>query len=172
MSIEDEIIDKAARNMLFPLLPQAAGATVRRAMFVAEGLWNELNSPEGDAAWEDRIGKLRADLEVFVVEAAITPKYLFLLYPARDAVWEIRSAKNAPSLRVLGLFPKKDILVSTNHARRDVLGGWQSRQWKQIKRVATAMWRQVFPTYNPVVTTNVHDVCSGANDEIFYKERP
>lgn len=171
MSIEDEIIDRAQRRMLFPLIPKAPGATIRRAMFVAEALWNELNSPVGDAAWEDRIGRLRADLEVFVVEPTITPKYLFLLYPARDAVWEIRSAKDAPSMRVLGLFPRKDILVSTNHVRRDVLGGWQSREWKQIKRVACAVWRQLFPTYNPVVTKRVDEVCSGASNEIFYKER-
>ena len=54
--------------MLFPLVPKAPGATIRRALFVGEALWQELNSPEGDAAWEERIGRLRADLEVFVVE--------------------------------------------------------------------------------------------------------
>jgi len=140
-------------------------------MFVAENLWNELNSPEGDPEWDDRIGKLRADLEVFVVEATITPKYLFLLYPAGDAVWEIRSSRDDPSLRVLGLFPVTDVFVSTNYARRDNLGGWQNRAWKEIKRAARAIWRNLFPTYDPIVTTNVNEVCSGASNEIFYKER-
>ncbi len=171
MSIEDEIIDRATRGMIFPLIPQAAGATIRRAMFIAESLWNELNSPEGDPEWEERIGKLRADLEVFVVEASITPKYLFLLYPAADAVWEIRSARDDPSLRVLGLFPIRDTLVSTDYERRERLGGWQSREWKTIKRRARAMWRKLFPTYNPIVATDVRRVCSGATNEIFYKER-
>jgi len=157
--------------MLFPLIPQAAGATIRRAMFVAENLWTELNSPEGDPTWDERIGKLRADLEVFVTEASIVPKYLFLLYPARDAVWEIRSAKDDPSLRVLGLFPIRDVFVSTDYAKRESLGGWQSRQWKAIKRAARAAWRALFPTYNPIVTTDVRRVCSGATNEIFYKER-
>lgn len=157
--------------MLFPITPQAAGATIRRAMFVGEQLWKELNSPEGDAEWEERIGRLRADLELFVTESAIAPRYLFLLYPARDAVWEIRSIRDRPSLRVMGLFPEMDVLVSTNHARREDLGGWQSRDWKTVKRMALSVWRKLFPTYDPLVTTKVGEVCSGATNEVFYKER-
>lgn len=172
MSIEDEIIDRHKRGMLFALTPKAAGATIRRALFVEEWLWRDLNSPEGeDQEWEERIGKLQADLEIFVVEETITPKYLFLLYPAADAVWEIRSAADQPSLRVLGLFPLKDAFVSTNFARREALEGWQSRGWKIVKRMARAMWRKLFPTYAPVTTIDVNEVCSGATDEIFYKER-
>ena len=140
-------------------------------MFVAEDLWNELNSPEGDPEWDERIGKLRADLEVFVIEASIVPKYLFLLYPAHDAVWEIRSTKDDPSLRVMGLFPIQDTFVSTEYARRDMLGGWESREWKIIKRRACAIWRNLFFAYDPIVTIDVKQVCSGATDEIFYKER-
>jgi len=171
MSIDDVIIDCVRRQRLFPLVPKADGATIRRAMFVAEELWGDLNTPTGDAEWEERIGKLRADLEVFVTEPSIAPKYLFLLYPATDAVWEIRSVKDQPSLRVLGLFPASDVFVSTNHARREELGGWQSQGWKLVKRAARAVWRQLFPTYLPTVTTKVEDVCSGATNEIFYKER-
>lgn len=171
MSIQDEILDRVGRHMLYPLAPQAAGATIRRALFVAEKLWSELNSPVGDDAWEERVGRLRADLEVFVTEPTIAPKYLFLLYPARDAVWEIRSTRDDPSLRVMGLFPEMDVFVSTNHARRDELGGWQTREWKIVKRAAVAIWRQLFPTYKPIVTTSVADVCTGATNEIFYKER-
>lgn len=171
MSIEDEILDRVRRKMIFPLTPRAAGATIRRALFVGEQLWNQLNSPEGDEEWEERIGRLRADLEVFVTEPKITPRYLFLLYPAADAVWEIRSVQDKPSLRVLGLFPGIDVFVLTNHARREDLGGWQSREWKLVKRTAAAVWRQIFPSYRATVTTNVHEVCSGASNEIFYKDR-
>jgi len=171
MSIEDEILDRVRRGMLFPLVPKAAGAPVRRAMFVAERLWNMLNSPEGDAEWEERIGKLRADLEIFVTESSVTPRYLFLLYPASDGVWEIRSVRNLPSLRVLGLFADTDVFVSTNHALREELGGWQSREWKHVKRFARAVWRQLFPAFPPKITMNVDEVCSGATHEIFYKER-
>ena len=179
MSIEDEVLDKCRRKMLFPLLPKAAGAPVLRAMFVAEGLWKDLNSTEGDPVWDERIGRLRADLEVFVTEASINPKYLFHLYPAADAVWEIRSVKDDPSIRVLGLFPVKDAFVSTNYVLREALVerragklvDWQSRGWKSVKRMAKAVWRSLFGTYQPIISTDAKQVCSGATDEIFYKER-
>jgi len=171
MSITDEIIDKVKRGMLHPLLPKAAGETARRAMFVSEPLWKILDSPEGDESWERRVGELRADLETFVIGDEIHPRYLFLLYPARDAVWEIRSTENDPSIRVLGLFPQKDAYIATNHALRELLGGWQSREWKEIKRTASAIWRWLFPTYNPIATTDVHLVVSGAINGKYYKDR-
>jgi hypothetical protein len=71
----------------------------------------------------------------------------------------------------MGLFPISDTLVSTDYERRETLGGWQSREWKKVKRRARAVWRVLFPTYDPVVTTDLKQVCSGATNEIFYKER-
>jgi len=172
MSIEDEIVDKVERKMLYPLIPKAAGTTIRRAMFIGEDLWATLNAPPGEnAEWEDRIGRLQADLEVFVTEQNITPSYLFLLCPSSEAVWEIRSVRDQPSLRVLGLFPLKDTFVSTNLAKREDLGGWQSRAWVEVKKAARAIWRKLFSTYRPIETKNINDVCSGAIGEIFYKDR-
>lgn len=169
MSIEDEIVDKVNRGMLFPLTPKAAGAPIRRALFVGEALWNDLNSTEGDTEWDERMGRLQADLEVFVIEEFIEPKYLFRLWPPRDAVWEIRSVRDKPSIRVLGLFALKDVFVSTNYALRETLGGWQSRAWRDVKRIAKAIWRQLFPTYRPVVNMNVSEVISGAVDGRYFK---
>lgn len=170
MSIDDEILDKVGRGMLFPLTPLAKGETAIRAMFVAEDLWNLLQSPEGDDEWEQRIGELQADLERFITDSSLDPKYLFLLYPSRDAVWEIRSVGSDPSIRVLGLFPKQDVFVATNHALRRDLGGWQSRAWKAVKRLAGTIWRQLFPTYTPIKTINVHDVITGALDGKYFKD--
>lgn len=158
--------------MLFPLIPKAAGAPILRAMFLSEALAEALNSPEGeDLEWEERLGKLQADLETFVIEPSITPKYLFLLFPGQDATWEIRSARDAPSIRVLGLFAECDLFIATNFAKREDLGGWQSRQWKTVKRAAKAAWRRLFPSYAPLITVDVRLVCSGATNDIFYKQR-
>lgn len=170
MSIQNEMKDRYRRGMLYPLKPQSPFADMLRTMLVDESLWKELCSPEGDLEWETRIGELRADLEDFCVSPAIHPRYLFLLYPARDAVWEIRSVQR-PSLRVLGLFAMKDVYVATKIARRSDLGGWQSREWKIVKRAAKAAWRRLFPTYDAVVTANVHDVVTGALDGHFYARR-
>lgn len=171
MSIEDEILERNARGMLFPLSPLAPGTTAKRSMFVEERLWKLLQSPEGDDEWEKRVAYLRADLEVFVTGEVIGPKYLFLLYPARDAVWEIRSVQEEPSIRVLGFFPKKDVYVAATFALREELGGWQSREWKTVKRFAAAVWRKLFPSYRPITTTKVEEVVTGALDGKYFKCR-
>jgi hypothetical protein len=155
--------------MLFPILPRARGSTIRRAMFVSESLHKVIESPEGDEGWEQRVAELRADLEVFVEARTIDPKYLFRLYPARDGVWEIRSVRDNPSIRVLGLFAWKDVFIATNHAFREDLGGWESREWKNVKRAALASWRQMFPTYDQKVTTSVQLLVTGALDGKYFK---
>jgi hypothetical protein len=120
---------------------------------------------------EDRMGRLRADLEVFASSPTIDPKYLFHLYPARDAVWEIRSVRAAPSIRVLGLFAEKDAFIATTFALREELGGWQSREWRQVKRTAKQKWASLFHPYGPRVTTHVHDVVTGAINGKYFKTR-
>lgn len=169
MSIHDEIIDRWGRQMLFPITPKARGATIRRALFVNEALNSVLTSPEGDREWEQRVGALRADLEVFVEAPTIGPKYLFLLYPARDAVWEIRSTGDDPSIRILCLFADKDVLIATGHALREELGGWESREWKVVKRDARAAWRRLFDPDKPVQGTDARTLVTGALDGKYFR---
>lgn len=172
MSIEQLIHWRVNEKRLFPLLPEAAGATPRRAMFLSSELWDLLSADHMvDPDMEDRLGKLQADLEFFVENGAIDPKYLFHLYPARDAVWEIRSVRPDPSIRVLGLFAKKDLFIATNHVLRADLGGWQSREWKAVKRAARARWAQMFHPYMPQIGTDVTQLVTGALDGRYFKER-
>jgi hypothetical protein len=171
MSIDDEIIDRWQRGMLRPLLPRARGSAGERAMFVCESMWEELNRTYEDWEHERRLGALQAHLEVFSSGEPIGPKYLFLLYPAQDGVWEIRHPEDYPSLRVLGLFARKDVFIAMDLVRRDELGGWQDRRWKEVKRRAAARWRGVFFTEPPLITTQISDVVSGADDGIYYKSR-
>jgi hypothetical protein len=172
MSIEDEIADRVQREMLFPLLPLAPGEAAIRALFIGRRLWEVLESPEGDAEWEERVGKLRADLEQFVIATELPPKYLFLLYHPREGVWEIRSVADAPSIRVLGLFAAKDVFVAGEVALREQLGGWQSREWKNVKRNARAVWNALFNLYRPVITTEVNEVITGAISGRYFKSDP
>lgn len=169
MSIHDEIVDRVRRQMIYPVLPRAKGGTIRRALFVSEALHAFLTSPKGDLDWERRVAELQADLEVFVEARTIDPKYLFLLYPARDAVWEIRSVREQPSIRVLGLFASKDIFIATNHALREDLGGWESREWRTVKRAARAEWRRLFNPYDPTTGTDAKALVTGALDGKYFK---
>lgn len=169
MSIEDLIRDRVVKGMLYPLIPKAAGASPRRAMFVSEDLWRVLSTEHHDEDMEERLGILQADLELFVEGQPIDPKYLFLLYPPRDAVWEIRSLRPTPSIRVLGCFAMKDVFIATNMELREKLGGWQSRQWKAVKRSARTRWGHLFHPYTPVSSTNIHDLVTGAIHAKYFK---
>jgi hypothetical protein len=171
MSIDRLIHWRVAEKRLFPLLPRAAGGTVRRAMFLSEELWELLATSHEDLEMEERIGGLQADLETFVESPTIDSKYLFLLYPARDAVWEVRSVRPDPSIRVLGLFAADDVFVATNYALRESLGSWQSREWKEVKRVAHRRWTQLFHPYQPRMETSARRLVSGAIDGRYFKER-
>ncbi|WGR91965.1 hypothetical protein MTX26_16770 [Bradyrhizobium sp. ISRA443] len=147
MSIEEIIGFRVSDGMLFPLIPKARGATARRAMYVSEDIWALLSTTHEDEELEERLGILQADLELFADGQPIDPKYLFLLSPIRDAVWEIRSVRPEPSIRVMCLFAKKDVLIATNIALRENLGGWDSKAWKEAKRLARARWNVLFHTY-------------------------
>jgi hypothetical protein len=123
MSIVDEITWRVGEGRLFPLIPRAPGSTARRAMYVSEDIMSLLATTHADPEMEDRMGILQADLELFAEGQAIDPKYLFRLYPAVDCVWEIRSVRPEPSIRVLGLFADQDVFIATNVALRENLGG-------------------------------------------------
>jgi hypothetical protein len=110
-----------------------------------------------------------ADLEAFVEGIALHPRYLFLLFPAREGVWEIRSMRPDPSIRVLGRFADVDVFIATNYALRHELGGWRSRAWRDVKLSARTVWTNLFHTYRPIITTNVHDVVTGAINGKYFK---
>lgn len=169
MSIEDLIVDRVDGGMLFPLYPRAAGAGPRRLMLVAESLWDFLQSAGPDDEWEDRKGFLLADLEAFADLEQIGPKYLFLLSPSREGVWEIRSTRPNPSIRVLGRFIARDVFVATNYALRDELGGWKSRRWRDVKLMSRTVWAWLFQQQQPLITTDVTNVVSGAIDGRYFK---
>ena len=169
MSIDALIHAAVKEKRLFPLLPRAAGEAPHRAMFLSENLWELLNTSWDDPAMETRLGILEADLELFVQGSAIDPKYLFLLYPLREGVWEIRSVREDPSIRVLGLFVRKDVFFAANYALREDLGGWDSREWRQVKRIARTEWTRVFHAYQPMISSKVQDVATGAIDGRYFK---
>jgi hypothetical protein len=172
MSIDALIKAREAAGMLFPLSLRAPGATPKRAMFISEALNGVLNSPEGDEAWERRVAELQADLEYFVEGRAIDPKYMFLLYHSREAVWEIRSVREQPSIRVLGRFADTDVFVATNYALREDLGGWETRAWRDVKVMARTVWNNLFHPYQPKTSLQISNLVSGALNGQYFRNPP
>jgi hypothetical protein len=171
MSIADEILDRSVRKMLYPLWPKRRGDTLYRAMMLSEEMFVALTAKRADPNEESRFEILRADLELFSTSQRIDGKYLFHLYPAEDAVWEIRSVREDPSIRVLGFFADYDVFIAMTYVLREALGGWQSREWKMMKRRALAQWRALFAAYDPRHGTDPRQHMSGVIDGKFFRDR-
>jgi len=169
MSILDLIAARVDDGMLHPLFPRAAGTSAKRAMLIANDLWNFIQASGPDDEWETRKGQLQADLETFATGDPIGPKYLFLLSHSRHGVWEIRSVRPRPSIRVLGRFIAKDVFVATNYALRSELGDWDSWAWRDAKVMARTVWARLFHTYQPLITTDINRVVSGALNGKYFK---
>ena len=170
MSIVTILRDKLASGMLHILVPKVPGDSHRRVLVIGSRLWEEIESEPRDSAWEVRIGQLKADLENFVISEQIRPSYLFRLYPRADAVWEIRSVEEDPSIRVFGLFVEKDVFLATNYALRSELKEWESREWKQARRNSIVEWNGLMHQFQPMRGDDIHAFVSGAIDGKYWKD--
>ena len=167
----DEVIRwRVNEGRLFLLRPRRLSTAWRRTLLVAAPLWEMLNSPEGeDEVWEKRVAELAADLEAFLSASQIVPKYLFLLSPTAQGVWEIRSTQPDPQMRILGCFAKRDVFVAIDHQFRNELGQFESLAWRAAKRHCLAQWRNLFHPWEQKKETNVHLLVSGAIHAKFFR---
>lgn len=168
MSIRKEINHRVLEGRLKEL-PLRAGRKKRR-LYVESTLYEEIFVERDDPEIMDRYTKLEADLSVFVTSPTINPDYLYLLYPRRDKVWEIRSVMPKPQLRVFGFFAEKDTFIATNHEYRNNLGGFDSTHWRREKRRAVATWRNLFGSYDPMDSEDIGDLVTGAINGKYFRD--
>lgn len=169
MSTKDILKMAVEAGNLVLLVPLSPRATKRRALYVTNELWKLLDAQTEDDITEERYGKLRADLETFVVERDLYPHYLYWLTPRGDLVWEIRSTADAPSLRVLGRFAEPDSFVALTIEARSELGGWNSPSWKRARRTTVQRWHTVLPV-PPIQGVTENDFFSGAISGQYWKK--
>ena len=171
MSLAQQIVVDQVNSMrLVPLIPLSRRAQIRRALFVTEKLQALLDGRTQDEITEERFGALRADLEVFVTQQNLYPKYLFWLTPRRDLVWEIRSVEDKPSLRVLGRFAAYNVYVALTIEERAELEGWNSIQWKRAIRTCVQRWATLFHPHNPQHGNQANDFFSGSIRSSYFKK--
>lgn len=160
MSIYDELLFWVKERELFEFQSQMPGTLPLRRMFVSK----DLNA----APWhQERYGLLRADLDRFTEGAMISIRlppskdvqaYLAFLEPVSDRVWEIRSTKPEPQLRVFGHFATTDTFVALMWNERTKLV--DQEDWSFAIKECQAEWRRLFPAYEPLAGTNVYDYVS------------
>lgn len=143
---------------------------MRRAMLVSADVMQTLEATTNDALTDERLGRLRADLEVFVSEPVIYPKYMFWLTPKRDFVWEVRSVEDEPSIRVLGRFIGHDAFVALTVETRDELKGWNSPSWKRAIRTCVQRWNTIFNPYPCHTGSKPDDFFTGSVPVQYFKK--
>jgi hypothetical protein len=177
MSIRDIINDWCGQSELFLLTPVLDSDPIERVLFVSRDIYAAVTDL-GDGV-DERMGRLRAHLEVFVrgdvITIAMDPyragrAYMARLQPRRDEIWEIRD-RSSPSIRVFGSFTELDTFVALTWQWRSILGAPLRRardtirkiaasindparqpwprMWQIEQRACKAEWRKKFPAHNP-----------------------
>ena len=175
MSIDNWITELERCGELHALQPVLPGDPVVRRIWLSAEVQALIEGPWPNAKWEIRCGKLRADLEAFVIGheigVCLTPyqagtAYMALLSPVKDGIWDIRSRDPQPGLRILGAFAMQDGFVALVPASRSVgtdlpirgpLGDRNSAAWKAAVRDCKAKWRRLFPMFQRIGGDNIHD---------------
>jgi hypothetical protein len=160
MSIRDEVDRRCEEGRLLAVYPRARWAPVRRMLYVSEELHDLLTQSWPDPGASQRWAQLEASLSHFVEGGVIDDKYMRPLERPARYVWEIRSRRPKPSIRVFGRFAEVDVFIATNAAYRKPLGGKGSRAWRDEIVGCTTIWRQLFPAHQPIESDDVHDCVS------------
>lgn len=169
MSIKDDLFTAVQNGVVVRLTPYISRDRPLRALLMhSEGMEEIVNLEHGDDDWTQRLWELRADLEHFIFSPNIDCNYLKPLNPRSKGVYEIRSRRPKPSIRVFGMFIAKDVFFITHYAKRAELGGgWKNHEFKQEIHKCRAAWRTVFPGYAAKISESggIKDLVTGGQDE-------
>lgn len=168
MSISDEIQNLVKSNDLVPVRPRRpiGGRQLRRYMFLSRSLNDEIQCQISDG--NTRFAELEADLAYFLFAIVLEKTFIKQLLPPTDGVWEIRSYREQPSIRVFGQFASRNIFIATSVRYRADLMELGSLEWKYEQRRTRHLYRQLLPSYPARTTVNAHKLFDGAIDDRYY----
>jgi len=169
MSMRDEIRFRVEEGRLIVLEPALPTSPVVRTMLVAPNIADLLNGPWSNQQEEYRFGRLRSDFDAFIeglyISACMVPysaktAYIASLDPPAEGVWEIRSRDPKPSLRVFGFFAEVDVFIALTIFNRNLLGGSNTREWRDAIVGCKAEWRKLFSPYQPLIAETINEYIS------------
>ena len=169
MSIKHEAASLVAGGKLRLVTPKVPSDRSLRKLYLTRELFDKVYEEKEGLSEIEMFANLIADLEVFVTSETIDPDYLWCLEPSQDGIWEIRSKRQEPQIRVFGVFAAKNIFVGTHHKLRGDLGNKNSEQWKIEIRSAKSIWRNLFPAYTHKKTNDLNQLFTGALDEKYFR---
>ncbi|MEJ1965145.1 MAG: hypothetical protein WDO56_27850 [Gammaproteobacteria bacterium] len=140
-------------------------------MYLFEDLFEAMQDPSLRGAQLQRFAELEATLAEFVTSRNLDPQYVFLLTPTKDGIWEIRSARPEPQIRVFGFFADRDAFVATNYEFRSTLGEYNSKEWQFAMARAKSIWRRLFEPLLPRYESDPKLLITGAIDGKYFLYR-
>lgn len=165
MSIRTEILNRIAEGRLVKLGTCLSSDPKLRQMYLTSELYDEVTRDREDREEAKRFAELTYDLGTFITNSVIYPVDLKLLRPKEDGIWEIRSVEPEPQIRVFGMFADKDIFIGTHYVERDILGDWDSFEWKNEIKRAKRIWDSLFLAYSHKTSTDPNNLFTGALNE-------
>jgi hypothetical protein len=92
----------------------------------------------------ERWAKLEADMAHFVEGGYINWNLMKWLDPQKQEVWELKSVRPRPSIRVFGRFAEPNVFVGTNlKFRADLKEKWSKEFWDEIAK-CEQVWKSLF----------------------------
>jgi hypothetical protein len=158
MSIQEWANRLCADGTLFRIVPYWPGLQRRREFYATDIVNRLLVGPWVDQQEEERANELRYQVDRFLDGERIwvrpdcddgTDASFARLKPPADEVWEMRSLKPKPSLRIFGRFIARDRFVAMNWAKRIDLGAATSQEWVDAIQLFHAQWQRYFATCPP-----------------------
>jgi len=168
-TIRNIIAAAVANGQLRILQARPLSAPRIRSLYLAEELFDAIYETRVNRADTARFVALEATLAEFVTSRTLDPEYLCLLTPTSECVWEIRSVRPKPSMRVFGLFAERDSFIATNFEYREVLSD-DEIQWDLQMRTAKHVWTRIFPALTPRDETDATQLVTGAVHGKYFKK--
>ena len=130
-----ETKDLVKAGKLIPVRSLADWEAAPRALLQVTELTAEIASGRQyrDSKVAARWAKLEADMAHFVEGGYVNWGLMKWLDPQSQEVWELRSVRPRPSIRVFGRFAEPDVFIGTNLAyRADLKAKWSKEFWDEI----------------------------------------
>ncbi len=169
MSIEQAISSRVNDGSLKLVIPMAPSDRLLRSLYLTRELYDEVYEEKESLIEQKMFSILIADLEVIVNSDTIDPQYFRCLEPRKAGIWEIRSTRQEPQIRIFGAFAAKNIFIATHYKLRDELGRKHSGQWELEIKHTQRTWSELFPAYTHKKTSDRNQLYTGALDEEYFR---
>ncbi|HEY8581197.1 MAG TPA: hypothetical protein VIL72_15015 [Beijerinckiaceae bacterium] len=130
-----------------------------RVFLMARALFDEFHARrrDEDPAISARWARLHADIDHFITGGFVTADQIKRLEPAKQEVWELRSPRPRPGLRIFGRFARPDVFLATHAAERKTLGSKWSLEFELAKLRCEETWRELVGTSLPYAGSRYED---------------